>query len=153
MNVVKLVIILIIYWLVNLRVLISYGFRLLAKLDWINISYFIYLSHSWRRLVNYFWWLRIFKWIFIVECYLVGWIVILFLNVIILINVIVISINRIISIGYRVISLVRLELAIPIKIVIVYLRVLVVYIGRACIHLLAALLIPKSIYILSSALL
>ena len=153
MNVVRLVIILIINWLVNLRVLISYGFRLFAKLGCIYISCFISLSHSWRRLVNYFWWLRIFKWIFIVECYLVGWIVILFLNVIILINVIVISINGIISVGNRVISLIRLELAVPIKIVVVYLRVLVVYIGRACVHLLAAILIPKSIYILSPALL
>lgn len=58
----------------------------------------------------------------------------------------------VIRVGSGVISILRMELTVPIKIVI-DLRVLVVYIGRACVHLLTALLIPKSIYISSSTLL
>lgn len=43
--------------------------------------------------------------------------------------------------------------AVPIEVALVDLRVLVVYVGGACVHLLAALLLPESIYILNFALL
>lgn len=43
--------------------------------------------------------------------------------------------------------------AVPIEVALVDLWVLLVYVGGACVHLLAALLLPESIYILNFALL
>lgn len=67
-----------------------------------------------------------------------------------MINVVV-SMDGVISALYMVISLINY--ALPFEVALVYLWVLEVYVGGACVHLLAALLLSESIYILNFALL
>jgi len=111
--------------------------RLLSKLSGVHQSFFFNLSLSRWRFINYFWRLRVLKWVFIIKCDLVWRVIILFLNVIILINIkIVVGMNWVVCAWYKLISLLWINHTYPIE---VYMLVLVVNIWGTCKHLLVAL--------------
>jgi hypothetical protein len=127
---------LVIIWLLKFWILVLIV-RLLSKLSGVHKSFFFNLSLSRGRFINYFWRLRVLKWVFIIKCDLVWRVIILFLNVIILINVkIVVGMNWVVCAWYKLISLLWINHTYPIE---VYMLVLVVNIWRTCKHLLVAL--------------
>ena len=131
--------ILIINRLVKIRFL--YLRLLLSKLSCVNKSFFIlHVPFIMHRLVFYLWRLRILYRIFIVERNLIWWVIVLFWNIIILINTktFIIWINWTICALYDICSLIRLIETASIIAVLINSLIMVIYIWRACVHLLAA---------------
>ena len=130
--------------------------RLLAKLSCINEPLFILqMSFSCCWFIYNLGRLRIFNWIFIIECYLIWRVVILFWNIIILINTetFIIGMNRTVCAWYDISSLIRLVEIIPIIITIVDTLIMVIYIWRTCVHLLATYLLSQSFNLFNPVLL
>jgi len=153
LNIIELIVILEIIQLFNFWILVLIDW-LVPELCSIHQTFFFYVSLSWGWLINYFWRLWVLEWVFIVKCNLVWRIIILFLSVIILIYIetIVVCMLRVVCAWYKIFSLVWMNNAFPIEAALVDFLVLIVNILRACKHLLVALLLAESDYILASIL-